>query len=284
MIRHAVAEGWQLLCQRGGVSLVLALALAVPVGGGGVGLTLIRGLGPMAELEGGVSTVAVLLHPRLDAEQRRRWIEEEARARPDWRITEVSSWELAERLRRWFPYLDELLSSDGASLPVLLEIETSAPETVAELEGRAEVLAVGPRSSVQRLLGQAARRLGWSVAALCAVLMAGAALLAAVWVHLELYRHADELTIMRLVGATEGTVRGPFLVAVAIPGLAAGLLSMVGTWAAVRSLSGVQALLGLPPLAVSPLVLGLQLVVALGLPLAAALATLARHAADDIGA
>ncbi len=40
MMRHAFAEGWLLLRQRVGVSVVLALALAVPISFAGVGLTL----------------------------------------------------------------------------------------------------------------------------------------------------------------------------------------------------------------------------------------------------
>ena len=113
------------------------------------------------------------------------------------------------------------------------------------------------------------------------VLLAGSVLLAAVWVHLELYRHADEVIIMRLVGATEGTIRGPFLVAVTVPGVVAGVLSVVGSLATVSGLS--QAHLG-------PRNVGddryhrasslLQLATAVFLPLVAAVITLARHAAD----
>jgi len=61
MIRHAVAEGWLLLRQRGAVSLVLALALAVPISLAGMGLTIRHWLGPMVGLSGQSSTVAVLL-------------------------------------------------------------------------------------------------------------------------------------------------------------------------------------------------------------------------------
>jgi cell division transport system permease protein len=282
VIRHALAEGWLLLRQRAATSLVLALALAVPIALAGVGLTVNLWLGPVAALSPEISKVAVLLHPRLDDEQRRQWIATEASAHPEWVLLEVSAGELADRLGRWFPYLDELLASGDASMPPLIEIETSDPETVGVLEGRPEVLAVGPRSSLPVLFGRVARGLAWGVGAVSAVLLASALLLAAVWVHLELFRHADELTIMRLVGATEGTVRGPFLVAVAVPAAVAGGLSVAASSAIVSGLGRLVATLGLPPLTMPPAVLLLQAAAAVILPVAAALITLARHTADQI--
>ncbi len=136
MIRHALAEGWLLLRQRGAVSLVLALVLAVPISLAGMGLTLRHWLGPMVGLSGQSSTVAVLLHPRLDNPQRRKWIADESAAHPEWSISEVSNEDLVNRLGRWFPYLDELVASGDASLPPLIEIVTAVPESVAVLEDR----------------------------------------------------------------------------------------------------------------------------------------------------
>jgi len=172
------------------------------------------------------------------------------------------------------------MDSGDATLPPLVEILTDNPDSVAELEDRAEVLAIGPRSSIQQTLGQVARRLALIVGVVSFVLLAGAVLLAAVWVHLELYRHADEVIIMRLVGATEGTIRGPFLVAVAIPGVVAGVLSVVGSLATVSGLSKLASALGLSAMSIPPSVLVLQLATAIFLPLLAAVITLARHAAD----
>ncbi len=283
MIRHGIAEGWLLLRQRGAIPAVLAFALAVPVALAGVGVTVIRWLGPVADLESRATTVAVLLHPRLDEEARRGWLAARAAAQPAWSLVEVSAPELAARLGRWFPYLEDLVDGGDASLPPLIEITTTAPESIAVLEADPDVLAIGPRSSVESLLGRAARRLAWAVAAVSIVLLAAAVLLTAVWVHLELFRHADELTIMRLVGATEGTVRGPFLVAVALPAAAAGGLAMLGTTFAVSAFARIVASLGLPPLVVPPSVLVAEGVAALALPVTAALLTLARHAADEIG-
>ena len=282
VIRHAIAEGLVVLRQRAFVSVVLALALAVPIGLAGVGLTLHQWLGPVAELSHAESSIAVLLHPQLEPSEKRRWVADLAAEHPEWTLTEVSSSDLAERLQRWFPYLEDLIDSGDATLPPLVEISTNEPESVAVLEGRSEVLAIGPRSSIQRTLGQVARRLALISSVVSGVLLAGALLLAAVWVHLELYRHADEVIIMRLVGATEVTVRGPFLFAVAVPGIAAGALSVIGSAATVSGLSRLASALGLAPMAVPTSVLALQFASGVLLPFVAALITLARHAADAV--
>lgn len=207
---------------------------------------------------------------------------EQAKAHPGWILSEVSRQDLVERLERWFPYLGELVEGGDASLPQLVEIETTDPESVGALERQSEVLAIGPRSSVQQLLGQVARGLGWTLGVLSGVLMAAAILLASVWVHLELYRHADEITIMRLVGATEPTIRGPFLVAVAVPGAVAGVLSVVGSVVIVRALSRLAETLGLPAVTLDGRLLALEVTAGLLLPLTAAALTLARHAGHEI--
>jgi len=280
VIRHAIAEGLIVLRERAAISVILALALAVPIALAGVGLTLHHWLGPVADLSGQKSSVAVLLHPQMESGERRRWIAELATDHPDWTISQVSSSELAERLQRWFPYLEDLMDSGDATLPPLIEIFTDNPDSVTELEDRPEVLAVGPRSSIQQTLGRVARRLALIVGVLSFVLFAVAGLLAAVWVHLELYRHADEVIIMRLVGATEGTIRGPFLVAVAIPGVVAGALSVVGSLVTVSGLSKLASTLGMAAMSIPLGILVLQLAIGVFLPLLAAVVTLARHSTD----
>jgi cell division transport system permease protein len=280
VIRHAFAEGLIVLRERAVVSVILALALGIPISLAGVGLTLHRWLGPVADLSGEKSSVAVLLHPQMEPGERRRWIAETAADHPDWTISEVSSSDLAERLQRWFPYLEDLIDSGDATLPPLVEILTENPDSVTEIENRSEVLAIGPRSSIQQTLGRVARRLALIVGVASFVLLMVAVLLAAVWVHLELYRHADEVIIMRLVGATEGTIRGPFLVAVSIPGVVAGILSVVGSLATVSGLSKLASALGLSAISISPGVLGLQIAAGVFLPLLAAVVTLARYTTD----
>lgn len=282
MIRHALAEGWLLISQRKGVSVILALALAVPICLAGVALSVNRWIAPMVELSRAEPAVAVLLHPQLTEDQRQQWLEAQSRAHQGWRIEAVPPHELTQRLTHWFPYLTDLLEGEGgAILPPMVEVTSDDPEGVAALLDDPSVIAVGPRSSLHGLLRKTSRQLGWLLGFGSAVLLASAGLLAAVWVHLELFRHGDEITIMRLIGATESAVRGPFLVAVVAPGVLAALLSVTGTVLAVEALSRVVVGLGLPPLPVAPATLILEAAAACLLPLAAAAITLHRHAATD---
>ena len=231
MIRHALAEGWLLLRQRSAVSVILALALAVPICLAGVTLAVSRWIQPMVELTRDDNVVAVLLHPHMDEGQRRQWIEEQEQAHGEWQIETVPPAELAQRLTHWFPYLSDLLEGEaGDLLPPLVEVTADDPDSVNVLLDSPAVIAVGPRSSLHRLLRETSRQMGWLLGLISAVLLASAGLLAAVWVHLELYRHADEITIMRLIGATESAVRGPFLVAVVAPGLLAAASVCLPAW------------------------------------------------------
>jgi len=282
MIRHALAEGWLMLRHRLLVSIGLAVSLAVPVCLAGVSWSVIAWLGPVAEMATSADVVPVLLHPLMSEEQRQHWIAEQRTAHPEWRVEEVSPADLAARLTRWFPYLSDLLEDDGGMLTPLIEITTRAPESVGVLAGSPAVMAIGPRSSIQRTVGSSARSLGVVLVLISAVLLLAATLFAAVWVHLELYRHADEITIMRLVGATEPAVRGPFLFACAAPGVAAAILACVGTSLAVGRLSVLTASLGLPNVRLSVAVVATEAILACGLPLAAAAVVLGRHAAADL--
>jgi len=283
VIRHALAEGWLLLRQQGVVSLILALALAIPVCLAGVTWSVMGWLQPVVGLAEQANVVAVLLHPHMDHDQRAGWLEGQRDDHPEWQVQEVTAEELAARLTHWFPYLKDLLEDDGAAmLPPLVEITTSDPESISVLARSPAVIAVGPRVPVRRILGAAAGGLALVLAGASVVLLLSAGLLAAVWVHLELYRHADEITVMRLVGATEAALQGPFLVATAAPGIVAGIAAVLGTLAVTDWLSRLTGALALPAVTVSPLVLGVQAVVGMLLPLVAAMITLARHAVVEL--
>jgi cell division protein FtsX len=282
VIRHTVAEGILLLRQRLLISFILAAALAVPICLAGLTMSFSRWLGPVVEQAREGTTVAVLLHPNMDGAQRARWLDDHASANPDWVIETVPPEDLIERLTHWFPYLRDLFRDDARALvPPMVEITTDDAESLDGLASSPAVIAVGPRSNLQRRLAEVAAQLELVLGLIAVILLLAASLLAGVWVHLELFRHADEITIMRLVGATEATVRGPFVLAVAIPGALAGLLSMAGTIALGASASNLVVTLGLPPVTVLPSLLVGQLLLAALLPVVAAALTLTRHARHE---
>ncbi len=279
MIRHAMREGLSLVRSRLGLSVGLGLAVAIPLALGGLTAAAALWLQPLVGVASATVVVPVLLHPQMDAEQRAAWVAEVTSRYGFPSVREVPGHELGERMATWFPYLKDLLQQDGGRLlPPLFEVEADDGARVSALLESPRVIAVGPSSSLLETLGRSARRLATLLGACAMALLLAAAMLAAVWVHLELYRHADEITIMRLVGATESTVRGPFLVAVAAPGLLAGMVAASGTLAACAAVSRLTTGLGLPPVT-APwwLVLGC-LGLGLGLPLLAAMLTLSRHA------
>ncbi len=279
MIRHLVAEGMGLLKERPLVSAGLTVALAVALTLGGLTLSAALWIRPILASGTGEVAVAVLLRPHLEGGVFDQWLATAEKAHPDWRFRRVPPDELAASLGERFPYLRKLLAEEGqALLPPLLEVTAPDPAAVRTLEASPAVLAVGPVATIHRTLASIARRIEAGLTAITVALVAIAFLLASIWVHLELYRHADEIAIMRLVGATEPAIRGPYLVSAAIPGLAAGLLAAAATRAGAGWLSRLTTTVGLPAIeAPGTLLAGL---VAFGLlvPLGAAAFTLARHA------
>ncbi len=277
MIRHALSEGARLVRSRLGITLVLGLLLAVPLAMSAVTATTVGWLNVLAAGTADSISVPVLLRPELEAAARAAWLERQRQTHPEWSIRMIPPDELVVRFGEWFPSLATVLDEDRALLPPLVEITTDNPSRLAGLEADREVLAVGPLDPFARRLGRASRQFATGLGLVCAALVLGAAVLAAVWVHLELYRHADELEIMRLVGAREGAVRGPFLVAVSAPGLVAAVLAPIATLTALEWISHLVVGLGLPPMRPSGWLLAIEVAAALGLPIAAAWSTLRRH-------
>ena len=279
MMRHILAEGWLLLRHHFLVSVILALALAVPLCLGGVTWVLGEWLQPLIDLTDQQSVVMILLHPEMDEGKREQWIQTQQEAHGDWQVRSVPPEQLADRLTQWFPYLVDVFEQDGGSfLPPLVEIETSDLISIDSLKSSPSVLAIGPRSSVNQVVGGAARRSAVLLAVLSAVLLASAAALAAVWVHLGVYRHGDEITIMRLIGATEMAIRGPFLLSVAVPGALSGVFSCIGTAVFAGFSVRLTEAFGLPPVAAGWQIFAFQCVIGFLLPLLTGMFTLSRHA------
>jgi cell division protein FtsX len=279
VIGHAFAEGWSILKHRLPVSLGLGLALALPLMIAGLTIASWLWLEPVTASAGEVATT-VVLDPGLDLEAQRRWVDERRVEMPSLEIELIEPEAVAERLERFFPYLEQLLvDSPSGMIPPLVEVSGGDPRA---LEGTAGVLAIGPRSDLPQRIDHAGRRLAFLLLGLATLLLVGAMTLSAVWVHLELFRHADEISVMRLVGAPESAVRGPFLVAISAPGVFAAITGPLGTLFAVQLFDRPIALLELPLMSVPSWVLGAEVVLGLALPLIATWITLGRHAKLEV--
>jgi len=83
---------------------------------------------------------------------------------------------------------------------------------------------------IRRLAGGAATLIGVAFALVAAIIIATA-------VRIAVFARREEISIMRLVGATDGFVQRPFLLEGLITGVAGGVLAALLTWGAYRVLS-----------------------------------------------
>lgn len=163
------------------------------------------------------------------------------------RVTVVSAQEARERLRAAFPTLRDVVDDPGATaLPPSLEISTvhgageeALRALVADLEESPLVeLVDDDRAWLGRLDTAVALARG------AGLLLGGLLLAAAVFtiysvIRLSAYLYREEIAVMRLVGATEAMIRGPFYLEGLMQGLLGGataLLGLVALWMAARSL------------------------------------------------
>ena len=135
----------------------------------------------------------------------------------------------------WFPELAGFFERlDEASFPALVEVEVEpgqADGVIGFLRARPEVVLAESSLAWQGDLERTLRRatVGGLAIALALLLGCGAVVLLAV--RLLVLEHADEITIMRLIGARERDIRLPYLVCGSLFGLvggAAGVAALAG--------------------------------------------------------
>ncbi|MGQ9494741.1 MAG: FtsX-like permease family protein [Thermoanaerobaculaceae bacterium] len=149
--------------------------------------------------------------------------------------------------------------------PALLEIEeerVTAPEVENWLKAQPAVASVQSSSSwtaeAQRRFGQALRFAG----VLAGVLGVGFGAIVVLTVRFLVLSHADEIAIMRLIGAYENDIRAPYVVAHGLLGFLGGLGAVAVTVVADRLL---RPFLGWPPVPARYLVATVALCTAVGL-------------------
>jgi len=152
-------------------------------------------------------------------------------------VTYVSPQEGAQRFRAAFPSLAELVDdSRYGSLPASLEarqrsLTTAETDAHAEWSGRLAALPGVETldddrdwiAEVETLL-LVARAIG---SVLTTVLLGAAVFTIAAVVRLTSFLYRDEIAVMRLVGATEFFIRGPFFVEGMLQGFAGALIAVL---------------------------------------------------------
>jgi len=150
-------------------------------------------------------------------------------------IVEVGSAQARERFRARFPDLDEVLSGfERSPFPVSFEIQLGSSDVGGEwlariraIPGVAEVDSDARWLETLRAAAAVAKALGLLLGG---ILMAAAAVSIASVVRLSTFVYRKEIAAMRLIGATEFFVRGPFVVEGLVQGLAGSCVALLGLW------------------------------------------------------
>lgn len=167
--------------------------------------------------------------------------------RPEWVVdSETISGEAAkERFRTAFPSMEDLLEGwEDDPLPPSYEVRLDWQAlAVGDLEPWLEELGQHPATSMIDDDRDWLEQLEAVVLVLegFALLVGGVLLLTAIFtissiIRLTAYLYRDEIAVMRMVGATEFFIRGPFYVEGLFQGLAGGLLSTLALFLAYSSL------------------------------------------------
>lgn len=223
------------------VSLVAVLTIAVSLFVGGAFLLISNNLVNLVDQWRRDTKIIVYMADETTVEQA-ELLRQEIRTKSFVTSIELVSEEGARRrFAELFPGFEDLV--ERGSLPSSLEIRfQSAENEAANLANWVEELRRHPGVSVvddERLwLEQLATLVGVGQGlgfGLGLILFTGAVFTIASVIRLTAYLYNDEIAIMRLVGATEFFIRGPFYVEGLLQGLFGGLL------AALALLAGYQA-------------------------------------------
>jgi cell division transport system permease protein len=157
----------------------------------------------------------------------------------------------AGRLQATFPGFAGVFSAEGGQLPWSLEIRAraGAGDLADQLPRSEKILLVDDDRDWLQQLEALLVVLRSSALVLGGLICLTTILTIASVVRLTALLHNDEIAVLRLVGATEFYIRGPFYFAGITQGFAGGLLGVAGLvalrWAALDAVAAEAPLLGL---------------------------------------
>lgn len=222
------------------VSLLAVFTITTSLFVGGLFLLLSENLARLLEDWRRQAKVIVYLRAPLPAADRIDLIERLDRS--DWvdEVRQVSAERARQRFAEIFPSLSDLTLEWSeeplpASLEVSLDPEQAADDGLgvwlAELRRHPAVDLVDDDRDWLRqleLLVAVFRGVGLTLGAL---LLAAATLTIASVIRLTAYLYRDEMAVLRLIGATEFYIRGPFYAEGLVQGAIGGLVAVVGLYA-----------------------------------------------------
>lgn len=220
------------------VSVLAVLTIAVSLFLGGVFWLAATNLG--ARVAEWSTEARLVVYVRPDASAEEVTALETLVREPAWvmGVESVSAEQARERFRQQLPGLADLVGDLPASLEVSYPLEAAAgasfePWVERLRQATATDSVDDDRDWLQQLetVIRLARVVGL---VLGAVLLGAAVFTIASVIRLTAYLYRDEISIMRLVGATEFFIRGPFWVEGLLQGLLGGLVALGGLWAVFR--------------------------------------------------
>jgi cell division transport system permease protein len=253
LIGLLLQDVWKDLFRHRGQYLLAVLTLASGLLLAGGGLLLVESLDRFVQHLEGMARVVVY------AADGHTLDEAEARLRRDPRFTAVQRVSADENRRRFLASTREAgLLLDGAgqdALPESLELTlrpdltaahraAEVGESLRQMPGAGDVLVDQARlENLQRM----ARMVRSALATLGLLLLLAAGFATGNVIRMSILAREEEITIMRLVGASEGFIRTPLLVEGAVLGLAGSLLALSGLFALwlplARGMGGLSPLL-----------------------------------------
>jgi cell division transport system permease protein len=231
------------------VSLLAVLTIAVSLLIGGAFWLVSDNLAASVERWRGEMRVVIYLKPETSEADLRRLAAEAARAPGVVAVEPVTAGAARKRFQEIFPSLSDLVAGAAGSreetLPASLEIGLD-PRTAGSAPGREPWLAAWRGRPEVTLIDDDREWLGQLATVVAVVRTVGLALVAGLLgaaiftiasvIRLTAYLHSEETGIMRLVGATEFFIRGPFYVEGLLQGLIGGLVASGALWGTYRLL------------------------------------------------
>jgi cell division transport system permease protein len=247
MNRHAVREVIRQLRESGGRGVIAVALIAVAAAWAGA-LLIARARVEQHLLRRDQPAVAVA---SLGAGGSASEVVEALRSRfPTARIRLLEPDATRDELANWFPELTGFFERlEEASFPTLLEVEVEPAQATAVVEflrARPEVALAESSLAWQGDLVQTLRRATVAGLGIAFALLLGCGAVVLLAVRLLVLEHADEITIMRLIGARDRDIRLPYLACGSVFGLAGGAIGVAALAGALKLLGGGGATLPTP--------------------------------------
>ena len=225
MNRHSWREVKRQLREAGPAGLVAVVLVTVASAWGGVLWSVREWVRVELLARDRQSMVVAVARGSAEAEA----LSEALRARfPSLAPVSLTPRKVQEELASWFPELSTLLLTlDERSFPPIVQVEVPPDQeeaAVSFLRSRPEVSLAESSRGWQARLEQAVSRFLFAGLVLALTLLVGCWAVVLLVVRLLVLNHADEIAIMRLIGAHEGDIRRPYLISGSLLGVAGGVL------------------------------------------------------------